>query len=107
MIQSKRARLRRQKCRLFSLQDGRCCWCNRHMFLTFKETNPQPDDMATLDHLDHKLSEDRGKHAGEVRHVLACRKCNLERGEADRKRYEKQNAINCNKADIEEDTNVT
>lgn len=39
-----------------------------------------PPDAATRDHLDHRLSGERGKHPGQVRSVLACPECNQQRG---------------------------
>lgn len=41
-----------------------------------------PPDMCTTDHLDHKWSPERGTYpSGKViRHVAACRQCNMERG---------------------------
>lgn len=38
-----------------------------------------PDDAATVDHLDSRLNPERGKHKGELRHVMACSKCNQRR----------------------------
>lgn len=43
----------------------------------------QPDDLATIEHLDSKLSGERGSHKGERRQVIACRRCNWERGNAE------------------------
>lgn len=43
----------------------------------------QPDDLATIEHLDSKPSGERGKHKGEKRIVLACRRCNWTRGNAE------------------------
>lgn len=38
-----------------------------------------PDDYPTIDHLDERFSEWRGKFAGIERTVLACRACNSKR----------------------------
>lgn len=48
--------------------------------------------MATIDHLDNRLSEDRGKyaHSNEPRTVLACRQCNNKRGWQDLKIHKSQ-----------------
>lgn len=73
-------RERRQKCRLFAEQRGLCFYCNKHMMLTFQHLKQQPENLATLEHMDSKWSQERGKHPGEQRHVLACRKCNWTRG---------------------------
>ena len=72
---------RRQKReRLFNEQDGRCYWCGRQMrLLTFqpKAGQKSPDDMATLEHLDSRLSPSRGMFGhGAKRVVAACYRCN-------------------------------
>jgi hypothetical protein len=48
------------------------------MELTHEGKIPPPW-FATLEHLDDKWSEERGKHSGEYRVVLACWKCNNQR----------------------------
>lgn len=42
-----------------------------------------PDDMATIDHLRSRLHPDREKHTDEPTTVLACWKCNNQRGTAE------------------------
>lgn len=74
-------RHRRQKIRLFERQDGKCHWCGEQMLdpaIIYEDK--QPDNLATLDHLDSRLSEERGKHSDNIRRVLACRRCNGNRG---------------------------
>lgn len=74
------ARRRRKKIRLFVDQDGRCHYCRIPMLLSFHHMAHQPANLATIEHLDSRLSGERGKHHGEIRIVLACRQCNHERG---------------------------
>lgn len=80
------ARIRRRRSRLFVLQGGRCFWCQ----CTVVELPPvprrkhPPQNMATLDHLDSRLSPHRGQwRPGVERTVLACLGCNLRRGAAE------------------------
>lgn len=73
---------RRQRDRLFKRQRGRCCWCRQPMRRTWNHRDGQttPPDLATIEHLDSRLSPERGQHPGERRHRLACAKCNHQRG---------------------------
>lgn len=80
--QNKKAQERRQKLALFERQNGLCFYCKQHMILSFAppthaKENPR---RATLEHLDHRWSPDRGRHSGEYRRVLACHECNGKRG---------------------------
>lgn len=77
---------RKQRERLFREQGGLCYWCkvpmsqpsrgpDRHKRKNFA------DNEATLDHLDSRLSPTRRQRCdGELRHVVACRRCNEQRG---------------------------
>jgi hypothetical protein len=81
--QRRKAQLKRQKCSLFAFQEGRCYYCQQFMTLSFAPPEPHksPDPRsATIEHLDHRFSPERGQHGGEYRKVLSCRKCNDERG---------------------------
>lgn len=71
----------RQKRRLYMEQKGLCHYCRKFMRIMkwLTDYGHQPDDLATIEHLDDRFSPDRGKRAGERRHVLACRKCNWEK----------------------------
>lgn len=66
-------------------RDPHCHWCGRlTQLLSGKEGERMrrifPDDMATVDHLDTKLSGRRSPGGGhEERTVLACRVCNEKR----------------------------
>lgn len=77
---------RRQVARLFREQRGKCHWCKKDMVkfdpTVVRRHRPLPDHLATIDHLDHRFSSERGKHSGEARRVLACKKCNEIRGAA-------------------------
>lgn len=59
--------------------DPRCYYCGRVTRLLETNGGHIPDDAATIEHLDSRYSDERGKHSGEYRRVLACRKCNNER----------------------------
>ena len=76
-----------QRDRLYERQKGKCCWCGRQMLKRWIQVDglPVPDDLATLEHLDSKMSPDRGYRQGEIRHAVACRACNLQRGAAEEK----------------------
>ena len=75
---------RRQLLRLFEQQKGLCHYCKSEMVIMpvghIQEKN-SPPNRATLEHLDHKLDPNRGKHNGECRRVAACWKCNNEKGD--------------------------
>jgi len=74
-------RRRRKRAHLHRRQGGRCYWCGC-LTILIENNDPgnQPDDLATLDHLDDRFSPERGKRSGEWRIVMACRLCNNERG---------------------------
>lgn len=66
-----------------------CHWCGRRLIcprsLTVNGRLPKGyvPNMATIDHIDSRLSPERGKHPGKVRTVLSCRKCNELRAAAE------------------------
>ncbi len=70
-----------KRCRLFHEQDGKCHWCKCEMELTLRPKRGQvcQPNLATFEHLDDRLSPERGKHPGERRVVLACWECNNQR----------------------------
>lgn len=74
--------LRRQREELFRQQAGRCYWCGSDLVLPQypppRHCSP-PRNEATIDHLDSRLSPERGQHRQELRHVVACRDCNGKR----------------------------
>lgn len=75
---------RRQVQGLYNRQRGLCYWCKQLMVLfdptKIRRQRPLPFNLATIDHLDDRFSSERGKHGGEPRRVLACKKCNEVRG---------------------------
>ena len=78
---------REQRDRLYDKQRGKCYWCKRPMRKRWvhRDGVPTPDDIATLEHLDSRLSPSRGMFSQEIRHAVACRACNLQRGVAEEK----------------------
>ena len=77
----------RKRLRLYREQSGRCHWCEQSMLLG-RRYNPRYGEeslpkLATFEHLDSKLSLDRGMRPGERRVVLACYRCNHNRGRKD------------------------
>lgn len=78
---TRQSRLRRRRDRLFA-DDPHCHWCEcltRLLDRKLRHGEKMPLDLATIDHLDDRLSPERGKHKGEDRTVLACWKCNNDR----------------------------
>lgn len=74
------AKKRRQRALLFAQQHGRCYWCGCHMVMPNPVKGQVPPlNEATLDHLDSRLSRERGTFPGQGRHVAACRQCNEQR----------------------------
>lgn len=73
------ARHRRRKLRLYERQNGKCWWCKERMSIGHQHRPrvPIPDDLATMEHLDSRMSRSRGTaEYGEERTVLACNRCN-------------------------------
>jgi hypothetical protein len=76
-------RVRRQRIALFTSQQGLCWWCKKPMYMPDDgrfDPGHHPMNAATIDHLHERGHPERGKHAGESTHVLACRRCNSRRG---------------------------
>jgi hypothetical protein len=64
-------------------KDPDCFYCGvETVFYNPFPGKADPDNLATVEHLNSKLSERRNtpNHNGERRVVLACRKCNHSRG---------------------------
>lgn len=74
-------RLQRRRNYMFE-KDPHCFYCGIRLVhprnCTDRHT-PQPDNMATIDHLRDRFDPKRGMETGGVATVLACRKCNNER----------------------------
>lgn len=70
--------------RLHRRFDGICHWCGQVTLLLppVAKRKKLPPLMATRDHLDDRFSPERGRQPGTYRVVLACLKCNNERGAA-------------------------
>jgi hypothetical protein len=74
---------KKRRDRLWHERAGMCHWCAVKTVLPPSGVmlRHHPDNLATIDHLDGRLSPDRGKHSGKERTVLACRRCNQQRGQ--------------------------
>lgn len=76
---------RRQVAGMFRRQRGLCHWCKELMVLfdpaKIVRHRPMPKNLATIDHLDDRFSPNRGQRPGEIRRVLACKRCNELRGQ--------------------------
>lgn len=104
-------RVHRRKLKLFREQNGCCMYCKVPMLLRFKafpDGTPSPEYLATLEHLDHRLSGNRGVGGGTIpRTGLACYKCNTEKGAADLKYYSEQVYIQGDNMSLSGGQNVT
>lgn len=70
-------RKKRQRAKLYEQQQGLCYWCRQPMVVPVHGRHkPRLPNEVTVDHLDSRLSPERGLHAGSLRHVLACHACN-------------------------------
>ncbi len=81
---------RRKRERLWIKQKGKCWWCKKKkmtvnpVYYMPNSGKNIPKNLATFEHLDSRLSENRGhQRAGEERIVLACYHCNWARGNAE------------------------
>ncbi len=85
------AQKKRRRERLYEEQDGKCYYCGCPTIIINYTKNPDkfPDNLATLEHLDNKLSKDR-KPGEPARVVMACYRCNQERGAEDHKQHREQ-----------------
>jgi len=82
-----RQQIQRQRRQLWE-HDPHCHWCGCLTVLIEGRGSHEkeyPPNMATLGHLDSRLSENRGKRSGEYRRVLACHRCNNARSRAEMK----------------------
>jgi len=74
----------KQTRRLLFDRDPHCHWCGVETIWREGPADHREPRRATLDHLDHKFSPYRGNQPrGMRRRVLACWKCNNERGASD------------------------
>jgi hypothetical protein len=75
-------RHRRRLKKLFA-EDPRCHWCGQKTIWAEsirKASGRMPPNIATFEHLDSRFDPDRGTYEGVERTVLACYKCNHDRG---------------------------
>lgn len=73
----------KKRVRLFAEQNGLCYYCRCKMVLNNATHGGKfPDNMATFEHLRDRLDPRRRRPnpSGEQRIVLACSRCNQERG---------------------------
>ncbi len=66
----------RKRFYLFQAQKGLCFWCGMPMTIHYLDGGKTPDDAATIEHLDSRLSPERGRHAQTRRLVAAHASCN-------------------------------
>jgi len=90
---TKGEKLRKKKQRMWDRQNGLCHWCGQGMFpftnfldLPEPRSKHLPDNYSTIEHLRSKYDPTRWdlNDGYELRLVLACKKCNEDRG---RKEY--------------------
>lgn len=68
---------------LYEKQDGVCRWCPTRCVIPDRRMHGVlPDDTATFDHLDDRFSHPRTDGGPPRRVVMACFRCNQERGRA-------------------------
>lgn len=72
----------RKRTRKLWNQDPHCHWCGRITRLAGSGEVAHDDELATYDHLYTRFQVKRNGPHGYIG-VLACRKCNWERGRAD------------------------
>lgn len=72
-------RRRRKRVALWMAQKGLCFYCQEPMVLPVSVINhPQPDNMATFDHM---TPRSKGGLLTYGNTVLACRRCNCDKGD--------------------------
>jgi hypothetical protein len=75
-------RLRKKREQLYS-EDPHCHWCGTLTVQLKGHVSKPPENAATIDHLIHQWHDRRKQNKcapNEKRYVLACRKCNMQRG---------------------------
>lgn len=77
----------RQLIRWFIQQNGLCWWCRRPMCLVVGfHVKDRPKNMATFEHMDSRLSPNRGDGNWRKKNVAACRECNERRAASEQRR---------------------
>lgn len=76
-------RLKRRRNKLFA-EDPHCHWCTVELVYynpgELKKGESLPDNFATIDHLNTRFDLTRWENHDQPQTVLACYKCNKERG---------------------------
>ncbi|EJC75597.1 HNH endonuclease [Rhizobium leguminosarum bv. trifolii WSM2012] len=70
--------------KLFDLQNGRCCYCDRFVILSADRRIQQWSEAATIEHLQRR-ADGGSNHIHNL--AMACRRCNNERGDMDWQTY--------------------
>ncbi|AWM25001.1 HNH endonuclease [Sinorhizobium fredii] len=65
---------------LFGKQGGKCCYCGVHVTLSYRWSDQQRPDAATLEHLQRR-ADGGSNHPDNL--AMACKKCNDGRAELD------------------------
>lgn len=65
---------------LFAKQEGRCCYCDQHVILSYRWRDQQRRDAATIEHL-QRLADGGTGHPDNL--AMACKECNESRQEID------------------------
>ncbi|NKM30112.1 HNH endonuclease [Rhizobium laguerreae] len=66
--------------KLFDKQDGKCCYCDQHVILSYRWRDQQRPDAATIEHLQRR-AEGGSDHPDNI--AMSCKKCNDGRQEID------------------------
>ncbi len=82
-------RMRKRRAKLWTAQNGRCYWCEEPMIRGGRNGGRLPKAYATIDHLRSRYHKSRWDEAGakmSPRTVLACSRCNNNRGKKENTR---------------------
>lgn len=72
---------KRLKTLLYQQQNGKCCYCESDMLLSFENhIGQQPNNLATFEHVYHLWEPDRHKKGNKDKVMLACYQCNHKKG---------------------------
>ncbi|MFL5015095.1 MAG: HNH endonuclease [Rhizobium sp.] len=66
--------------KLFDKQDGKCCYCDQHVILSYRWRDQQRPDAATIEHL-RRRADGGTDHPSNI--AMACKACNESRQELD------------------------
>lgn len=69
-----------RRLKLWRRQHGQCYYCGRLTREVNQDGGKLPDDASTLEHLRDKYDATRNNNDGHEHTVMACAKCNTERG---------------------------